>query len=339
MNNAQILIVEDEVLIAMGLQNKLEKLGYKVLAIAASGEEAIATIMGDHPDLVLMDIVLKGEMDGIETARRIKDQFQIPVIYLSAYGDEKILDRAKTTEPFGYLLKPFNERELQISIDIALYKHNMQKKIKGQEQWYSTILKSLGEAVITIGINHSILFMNPAAEEMFNVRYKEVVGKRFDECITFKRTATQVDFTGLVEAVLTAKTTIRKTGLTLGGEGTALFVDLCLAPIQTDEGLIKGAAFVFTNKTEQKNLQELMQTHEKSFETAREIVINLLTEREKEVLGLIVAGKTTKEIAALLGISPRTIEFHRYNLMRKLKVKDIPSLVRHAIIQQIVPVS
>ena len=338
MNYAQILIVEDEVFIATGLQSKLEHFGYTVCGIASSGEEAIEKAIESHPDLVLMDIVLKGEMDGIEAARRIRDQFQIPVIYLTAYGDDKILDRAKTTEPFGYLLKPFNERELQISIEICLYKHNLEKKFKEQQQWYSTILKSLGEAVITIGINHSILFMNPVAEEIFNCKQKIPIGRKLNECFSMKSLDKPVDFFTLAEEVLHNRKTIRNSQVRLEKEESTLIFDLCMAPIQNDEGIIKGAVLIFNNRTGEAQMQKELLNQEEDLKKTREIVIDLLTSREREVLHLIVDGQSTKEIAAALHISPRTIEFHRYNLMRKLKVKDIPSLVRYAITKRIVPV-
>ena len=128
MSNAQILVVEDEYIVAKDIQNSLEKLGYTVPAIAASGEEAINKIREIQPSLVLMDIVLKGTMDGVETANQIRTKFDIPIIYLTAYSDEKTLQRAKITEPFGYLLKPFEERELYSTIEMALYKQEMEKE-------------------------------------------------------------------------------------------------------------------------------------------------------------------------------------------------------------------
>src|SRR4051812_29910751 len=106
MGNAQILVVEDESIIAKGIQNDLRNMGYAVPAVAASGAEALEKAAETYPDLVLMDIVLKGDMDGIETSRQIRDRFDVPIVYLTAYEDDITLRRAKITEPFGYLLKP-----------------------------------------------------------------------------------------------------------------------------------------------------------------------------------------------------------------------------------------
>ncbi|RLA86666.1 MAG: hypothetical protein DRG58_11810 [Deltaproteobacteria bacterium] len=126
----RILIVEDERIIAEDLKQTLETLGYSVSAIVASGEEAINAVAAQNPDLVLMDIVLKGEMDGIAAAAQIRSLFKIPVVFLSAYGDAQTLERAKVTEPFGYILKPFDNRELHINIEIALHKSRTEKRIE-----------------------------------------------------------------------------------------------------------------------------------------------------------------------------------------------------------------
>jgi putative two-component system response regulator len=125
----RILIVEDETIIARDIQGKLESLGYEAAAIVSSGEEAIAKAGELRPDLVLMDIVIKGDIDGIEAARQIKDNYNIPVVYITAYADEKTLGRAMITDPFGYLIKPFEERELHSTIEMALHKHESTEEI------------------------------------------------------------------------------------------------------------------------------------------------------------------------------------------------------------------
>jgi len=119
----QILIVEDERIVAEDLKRCLEKLGYTVPGVVSFGEEAIREAEGKRPDLVLMDIMLNGDLDGIEAAEQIRTRLNIPIIYLTAYADKNTLERAKATEPFGYILKPFEERELHIVIEMSLYKH------------------------------------------------------------------------------------------------------------------------------------------------------------------------------------------------------------------------
>ncbi|MCG6551952.1 MAG: response regulator [Candidatus Magnetominusculus sp. LBB02] len=134
MERARIQIVEDEAVIALNLRNKIEEFGLTVTSMSAVGEDAISAAEKDKPDLVLMDIVLRGKMDGIEAARQIKDRLGIPVIYLTAYSDDKILEKAEITEPFGYLLKPCNSRDLMVTIKMALYKHRMDEYRRKAEE-------------------------------------------------------------------------------------------------------------------------------------------------------------------------------------------------------------
>ena len=137
MTSVKILIVEDELLIANNLARKLTKLGYTIVEIVSSGESAIQIAQEKQPDLVLMDIVIKGEMDGIEAAAQISKKYGIPVIYLTAYAHNETLNRAKsTTPPFGYILKPFKDRELQVTIEIALQKHQADLEQK-KNIWHS----------------------------------------------------------------------------------------------------------------------------------------------------------------------------------------------------------
>src|SRR5207247_6678261 len=123
MSNPRILVVEDEAAVALDIREKLRRLDYEVAGLASSGQEAVAQAAERHPDLVLMDITLRGEMDGVEAADRIQKYLQIPVIYLTAHSDARTLVRAKLTEPYGYILKPFEETELRISIEMGLHKH------------------------------------------------------------------------------------------------------------------------------------------------------------------------------------------------------------------------
>ncbi len=147
MAKIKILVVEDETILAKDIQICLRKLGYTVSGIASSGEETIQKVTDVRPDLILMDIKIKGDMDGIETAAHIKESFNIPIVYLTAHADDATLTRAMITEPYGYILKPFEDRDLHIGIEIALYKHQMEEKLIQSEK-----LKSIG--IITAGVAH-----------------------------------------------------------------------------------------------------------------------------------------------------------------------------------------
>lgn len=150
----RILVVEDEAIVAMALQARLENLEYAVVGVVASGEEAIERAAELSPDLVLMDIRLDGAMDGIEAAEQIRVRFDIPVVYLTAHADRATLERAKLTGPFGYLLKPVEERALQTTVEVALYKHEMERVLR-----QSNRLAAVGE--LAAGVAHEV--NNPLA--------------------------------------------------------------------------------------------------------------------------------------------------------------------------------
>lgn len=130
MAKTNILVVEDESIVSKDIQYSLKKLGYNVVGAAATGEKAVELAGETKPDLVLMDIMLKGEMSGIDAAEQIRSNYTIPVIYLTAYADEKTLAKAKVTEPYGYIIKPFKEIDVHTSIEMALYKHRKEYEIK-----------------------------------------------------------------------------------------------------------------------------------------------------------------------------------------------------------------
>lgn len=134
MTKKRIMVVEDEGITALGIKSSLESMGYTVASMVFSGEEAIEKAEQEKPDLVLMDIILKGKMDGIEAARQIHSNFNIPVVYLTAHSDDKMLKRIKKTEPFGYVIKPYDERELRFAVEMAFYKYRMDRKLRESEK-------------------------------------------------------------------------------------------------------------------------------------------------------------------------------------------------------------
>jgi PAS domain S-box-containing protein len=160
MAREKILIVEDENIVAMDIKKRVEDLGYAVPHMAATGEDAIRKAEEIPPDLILMDIKLKGDMDGIEAAEKIREQFCIPFVYLTAYADEDTLDRAKRTKPFGYIMKPVNDMELRSSIEIALFKHKTENEVSESEGRFRTILDSINEGYFEVDLTGKFSFIN-----------------------------------------------------------------------------------------------------------------------------------------------------------------------------------
>ncbi len=175
MKRKKLLVVEDDWLAAEDMKMRLEALGYAVCDIVSSGKDAIEKA-GDHiPNLVLMDIRLSGDMDGIETARQIRRRFSIPVLYVSAYADRELMDRAKRTEPYGYVVKPFEDIELQAAIEVALYKHRAELKLRESEERYRALVEGSLDGVF-VQHGSKIAFSNQALQKMLGYSKAELHG-------------------------------------------------------------------------------------------------------------------------------------------------------------------
>lgn len=142
MSKTNILVVEDESIVSKDIQHSLNKLGYNVVGAASTGEKALELARSERPDIVLMDIMLKGQMNGIETAEIIRNELSIPVVFLTAYADESTLSKAKVTEPYGYIIKPFKEVDLNTSIEMAIYKHSKEQAIIRERDFLYSIVEN-----------------------------------------------------------------------------------------------------------------------------------------------------------------------------------------------------
>jgi two-component system response regulator LytT len=161
MAKTSVLVVEDESIVAKDIQQSLIKLGYNVVGTASTGEKALALANELRPDIILMDIMLKGPMSGIDASAEIKKELSIPVIFLTAYADESTLAKAKVTEPFGYIIKPFKEIDLHTSIEMALYKHGKEKDIvKERDLLYSIVENKDSKDYIFVKSNSRLIKLN-----------------------------------------------------------------------------------------------------------------------------------------------------------------------------------
>ncbi len=183
---AKILVVEDESIVAKDIEFTLKGLGYAVVAIASSGEQAIKEAENRRPNLILMDIKLKGEMDGIEAAQRIHDKLDIPIIYLTAFADYTTLSRAKITEPFGYIVKPFEEKELHSVIEMALYKHKLASMLRDSEKRYKDLYDTAPDGYLSTNANCEIIEANDTLLKMLGYASDEVKGENLAEFVNEK---------------------------------------------------------------------------------------------------------------------------------------------------------
>jgi PAS domain S-box-containing protein len=267
MTNERIMIVEDEKIVALDIKGSLEHFGYSVPCMASSGEEAIISVDQCHPDLVLMDIVLKGKIDGIEAARTIHENYGIPVIYLTAYSDERTLQRAKLTEPFGHILKPFDERELRTNIEIALYKREKEKeKLSDHENCINAMLNSIGDAVISTDRDGIIKYMNPLAMALTGYCQEEAlgqnIGKIFKVITEDNRIAEDPTSKVLREGAffgLDENTTL------ISKDNTHIPLDIIGSPVTNKRNETIGAVIIFYDISDRKEIERSFRSFEVSY--------------------------------------------------------------------------
>lgn len=333
MSRKKILIVEDEAIVAESIAETLAKYRYDVVGIAFSGEEAVSMARKFSPDLILMDIILAGEIDGVEASEIIKKSLSVPIIFLTANSDETTLQRAKITEPFGYITKPYREKELHSAVSVAIYKHEVEVKLKKNEKWLSTILSNICDAVISVDPEGNVNYLSPVAEKLTGWELKELSGEEFlpaffsslgyEESLIkdlLKKTALGETINCVVDQTPNIKTR----------SGNLIPVDIGASPLFDENSDFVGTVFVIRDVS--RRVKE-----EETLADAQSILAKLLTPREKEVLKLMVGGLTTKKIATELDISPRTVEAHRHNMMQKLNIHEMTMLIRSAITHRLVP--
>lgn len=184
MNKARILVVEDEIIIAMEIADRLKEMGYEIVRIVPDSEMALKTAIEQKPDLILMDIMLPGNVDGIETTAQIHAKIDIPVIYLTANADSSTLERAKSSDAFGYLIKPFEEKELNSTIEMALYKHRMEIKLKESEARFKGLVENSSIGIFRIDSEGKILHANPTFVNLLGYKnFNEIKNNKFENYI------------------------------------------------------------------------------------------------------------------------------------------------------------
>ena len=266
MQKTQILVVEDEGIIAKDLQSMLRKLGYDVPVTVGTGEKAILTAGANRPDLILMDINLRGAMDGVEAATTISAQQDVPIVYLTANSDEATMQRAKVTDPFGFMIKPFEERALHAGIEMALYKHRSERRNREREQWLSTTLTSIADAVITTDREGRITFLNAAAEQLSGWKHADAVGRPYAEVYHILDETTRAVPPDHVAASLSEGTTgnLSNQTLLIRRDGTETHIEHSVAPIrQGVHEQISGCVIAVSDVSERKQLEDQLRQVQK----------------------------------------------------------------------------
>ncbi len=243
----KILVVEDERVVATDIENCLTKLGYTVVGSAASGPGAIRCAVETEPDLVLMDIKLKGAMDGVDAAGELHGRLGIPVVFLTAYADREILERAKQTSPSGYVLKPFDERALRSAVELALDRHPKERQLIESERRLVTALRGLGEGVILTRNDGRIAFMNRVAEHLTGWKQADAAGKRFSDVFATVHARMGSLIRDPVARVLREKSVLGlgDQTLLLSKRGCETWIEGSASPLRDESGEVVGVAVIF----------------------------------------------------------------------------------------------
>lgn len=267
MNEGEILIVEDEGLVAKDIQRRLEALGYRVGGVASSGEEALRKATEFQPALALLDIKLKGAMDGIELAQQLRDRYRIPVIYLTAYADDVTVQRVKKTEPLGYLIKPFDERELQTAIELALYKHRMELQLRESKAWLAAALYCIGDAVIATDEQGLIRLMNPVAQDLTGWTATQALGRPLKDVFCIVNEETRLPVESPVAQALNEGGIVglADEAVLIGRNGAERVIYGSASPIRSPKGKTVGVVLAFRDITERRRAEEALRVNEERY--------------------------------------------------------------------------
>lgn len=275
MTGHTILVVEDEAIVALDIQWQLQEMGYRVLGPADSAERAMSLAQAHKPDLALMDIHLKGPLDGVEAAAFLGEQLGVPVVFLTAHSDVETVRRAALTAPYGFLTKPFQSKELRAGIEVALTKSRLERQLKEADRWFASTLQCVQDGVVVTELDATVRFLNPAAEAMTGWRAEEAVGRPVDEVVRFQPPPGS-EPAGLAErpsAVTRALQDGQVVGVQHGGslvrrQGGALPTDQSAGPVNDEQGQRMGAVVVLRDASERQRKEQALRDSERRFRDA-----------------------------------------------------------------------
>ncbi|HUJ75453.1 MAG TPA: response regulator, partial [bacterium] len=284
MTKARIMVVEDEGVVAMQVAETLKGLGYDVPLVVMSGEEAVTKLLETEPDLVLMDIHLRGGMSGVEAAYLIRQRLDVPIVYLTAFSDAETLDQAQLTEPYGYVLKPFEEKSLHAILQMSLMKHRRAKHSREDGWWMSAVAQSMMEAVIICDPKGYVKFANPSAEALLGRNRAELQEARMSELVHLVDAETRASVTfPVTEPFMEGRSAVRANCRLVQSDDRETPVEVSASPLRSPEGTLFGILYVIRESTERDRIQNvvLRQLEELSILQKR-----LLPSRETTVPGV-----------------------------------------------------
>lgn len=253
-----ILVVEEDASVADMVVGSLVRLEFHVVGVCSRGEDAVTQASRDRPDMVLVDLALRGGLDGVATAQAIRAGSGCAVVYLIGHADEARLSRARATDPYGFVFKPFTQEELKTTLENALYKHRIQQQLLERERFFSTMLTSIADAVIATDAGLRVTFINPRGEELVGLGSAEALGRPLADVYRVLDAETREPDLGPVEKALARRAPAAGLAARVLAtpHGTEVAVDDSAAPIMDAQGLVVGVVVVFRDVGEQKSLEK-----------------------------------------------------------------------------------
>jgi len=263
-----ILVVEDESIVALDLKQRLLQMGHSVTAIVSNGAAALESVASCQPNLILMDIQIKGDIDGIETAEQIQKQLDVPIVFLSANSDAATMERAKETKPLAYLLKPFDDKELKVTIDIALNRHQLEQRVRKSESWLQAVLNNIGDAVIATDRDGTTVFANEVASRLTGWTTDEIVSQDSSNTLNLTCTKTGEPVNNPISRCLdeAAISTLPVDTECTDNEGNSTIVEGCASPIRDSQGAFIGCVLVLRDVAESRKAETMVMAYQEQLE-------------------------------------------------------------------------
>ncbi len=298
----KILIVDDEATIILQLENYINSMGYSVAGIAGTGEESLEMAKKVKPDIILMDIVMPGNIDGIEATKKIKKELNIPVIFITSYTDEELVNRAKHVEPFGYIVKPFQESEVRAAVDVALFKKEIEKRLHESEEKYRTMVSTSKDAIVTIDSKGRIISWNNGAENIFGYKESESIGMPISNIIP-------ENIPIVVESEIKAET-VESTGVKK--DGKTISIEHSNAGWKTEKGQF--CTYNIRDITDRKKTEKMLRSYSSQLERTVSLrthdltltiekLVNEINERKHIEKQLLHSQKLLRHMTSELSIS------------------------------------
>jgi PAS domain S-box-containing protein len=300
MRATDILIVENDKLVAQELRERLEELGYKVVDIAYSGEEAIEKTARLRPHVVLMNARLKGTQDGIQTGKHIRDDHDTPIVYMVDYSSQATIRRAGATGPFGYIFSPFDEKQIFATIETALIRHRLESKLQQSRQWLNTTLTSIGDGVIATDEHGLVRFINPIAMEHTGWRHTDAIGNSLSEVFSLidEHSHKSVDILRSQKKLSSSTSSKGFEGLMLSKNGAPIPVEANITAIQDGKGKVYGMVLVFRDVTQQREAMREIKRQANRAEALMQVASQLNSQLELETVLNTICQITNRTIKA-----------------------------------------